>query len=329
MHVRRSILYFNEFIGFKYQSKVRISLSNTKYHPYHVHKNAIEIIAVLEGNVDIFDSTLHRSLSSGDIYIFNAQEGHKLSATMHNIILTLHIDIDYYSEPFPELVDAYFLCDSYSSTEKNSSDLYQLRFLLAKLFFEYSLDCVSDFNIKDSSKNIISLLIEKYSNYYYATNYTGRYEMHRKIEMTSNTNENSRIYRIINYIYDHCKESIYLSDIAQIEFLSTAYLSRYIKNNAGLSFCELLSLARCDEAELLLINTQKSINEITIELGFSNRYHLCKNFKKWFGKTPSEYRKNVRADLNGSTKIINLDFDYQVAIKILNAYLDGYIKSIS
>lgn len=322
-------MYFNEFIGFKYHSKVRAFLSNTKYHPYHLHKNEIEVIAVLEGEVDIFDSTLHRSLSSGDIYIFNAKEGHKLSSDVHNIILTLHIDINYYSEFFPELIDAYFLCDSYASKEKNSSDLNQLRFLLAKLFFEYSSEDVHDLNLKTCAKDIISLLIEKYSNYYYATNYTGRYEMHRKIEMAPYTNENNRTYRIINYIYDYCKEDLHLSDIAEMEFLSTAYLSRFIKNNAGLSFSELLSLARCDEAELLLINTQKSIDEIAMELGFANRYHLCKNFKKWFGNTPSNYRKNVLADLNGFTKIINLDFNYADAIKILNAYLDGYIKSIS
>ncbi|WP_313530442.1 AraC family transcriptional regulator [Anaerotignum sp.] len=322
-------MYFNEFIGFKYQTKVRASLSNTNYHPYHMHKNAIEIIAVLDGEVDIFDSTLHRPLSTGDIYIFNAKEGHKLSSNINNIILTLHIDIDFFSEAFPDLVDAYFLCDSYASKEKDSSDLYQLRFLLSKLFFEYTSDSLNDFNLNACTKDIISLLIEKYSNYYYATNYTGRYEMHRKIEMAPYTNENNRTYRIINYIYDHCREEISLSDIAQMEFLSTAYLSRYIKNNAGLSFSELLSLARCDEAELLLINTQKSIDEIAMELGFANRYHLCKNFKKWFGKTPSNYRKNVLADLSGSTKIINLDFDYGEATKTLNAYLDGYLKSIS
>lgn len=322
-------MYFNEFIGFKYRSKVRAFLSNTKYHPYHLHKNAVEIIAVLEGEVDIYDSTLHRPLSAGDIYIFNAKEGHKLSSDVDNIILTLHIDINHYSETFPELIDAYFLCDSYASGEKNSSDLNQLRFLLAKLFFEYYTEGIRDLNLKACTKDIISLLIEKYSNYFYATSYKGRYEMHRKIEMAPYTNENNRTFRIINYIYDHCKEELYLSDIAQMEFLSTAYLSRYIKENAGLSFSELLSLARCDEAELLLVNTTKSIDEIAMELGFANRYHLSKNFKKWFGNTPSGYRKTVLADINGFTKIINSEFDYEEATKILNAYLDGYIKSIS
>lgn len=51
--------------------------------------------------------------------------------------------------------------------------------------------------------------------------------------------------------------------------------------------------------------------------------YLTNQFKKWFGKTPSQYRKELEDDLaSDSTKFES--FDYEYAVKIINSYLDGY-----
>jgi AraC family transcriptional activator of pobA len=45
------------------------------------------------------------------------------------------------------------------------------------------------------------------------------------------------------------------------------------------------------EAKRLLLNTRRSIKEITYDLGFEEPSHFCNFFKRRSGKTPNEFRK--------------------------------------
>jgi len=49
-----------------------------------------------------------------------------------------------------------------------------------------------------------------------------------------------------------------------------------------------------DKACTLLINEDKTINQIAGMLGFQNQSYFSKFFKKKMGVSPSEYRKGVR-----------------------------------
>lgn len=44
------------------------------------------------------------------------------------------------------------------------------------------------------------------------------------------------------------------------------------------------------KARELLLSTNKSIELIAFESGFSNGHVLNRNFKKWKNKTPTQYR---------------------------------------
>jgi AraC-like DNA-binding protein len=133
-----------------------------------------------------------------------------------------------------------------------------------------------------------------------------------------------RIYKIINYITEHYKEKLTLEELAKIQYLSTSHLSRYIKASSGMTFSELLSITRCEEAERLLSYSNRLVDQIALDVGFCNRKHLSTQFKRWFAKTPTEYRKSVLSDLASDKKINIQPFDYDFAKSIINAYLDGY-----
>ena len=64
-------------------------------------------------------------------------------------------------------------------------------------------------------------------------------------------------------------------------------------------FSDLLSIVRASEAERLLSLTNKTIEQISLDVGFANRAHLFHHFSKWFSKSPSAYRKEVLDDLGG------------------------------
>ncbi len=100
-----------------------------------------------------------------------------------------------------------------------------------------------------------------------------------------------RYHRISKYIYNNYNKNITLKDIANTEFLSTHYLSHEIKYATGLSFTDLLNLTRVEESVKLLLDTDKSLSEISYEIGFSHTRYFNKHFKAYYNCTPLQFRK--------------------------------------
>lgn len=314
---------FREIIGFKLNSKVRASLDNIIYYPIHMHAGVIEIICVLDGVVSISDSALNHKLTSGDVYIFNAKDPHKITTVSEkNIILTVQIDIEYYKKYFKRLDVIYFICDSFINKDQLTGELSYLKFLLSRIYTEYNAIKIKDFNVESLAKELLSFLMEQFQYYTYRKSKENSYDIVRRKEVKAEDPYYNRIYDIIDYIYANFQKKIHLEEIAKQEFLSVFYLSRYIKKACGLSFSELVNIARCEEAERLLGNTDKTIDDIALEIGFSNRKHMNTYFQKWFKQTPSEYRKSLSLQFGGCPIIQYADCNLALAASIIESYLN-------
>ena len=66
---------------------------------------------------------------------------------------------------------------------------------------------------------------------------------------------------------------------------------KYFKNTMGTSFIEYLNEYRLTMASRLLVSSDSSILAIASEVGFDNLSYFNRSFKKRFGQTPREYRK--------------------------------------
>ena len=95
---------------------------------------------------------------------------------------------------------------------------------------------------------------------------------------------------IIKYINEHFQEDIQVGDIAQKFNISHVTLNRQLKQTNNLSMGKYLKLVRLMHARELLLNTNKSIELVAYESGFSITRVLNRNFKSWKYKTPTEYR---------------------------------------
>lgn len=61
----------------------------------------------------------------------------------------------------------------------------------------------------------------------------------------------------------------------------------------GTSYKELLDSTRKELAKQYIANSRYSINEITYLLGFSEPSNFSRAFKRWVGKSPSQYREDI------------------------------------
>lgn len=76
--------------------------------------------------------------------------------------------------------------------------------------------------------------------------------------------------------------------------LSQRSLQRKLRAE-GVSFSELLEDTRRELGRDYVRDTQLSINEISYLLGFTEPGNFSRAFRRWYGKTPSEYRGSARA----------------------------------
>ncbi|MGB4255495.1 MAG: AraC family transcriptional regulator [Rectinema sp.] len=67
----------------------------------------------------------------------------------------------------------------------------------------------------------------------------------------------------------------------------------YCKNQFGETFSSKLQSFRLSKAKELLAQTELSIEEISIQIGYGNSHSFRRAFKRVFGITPAEYREFI------------------------------------
>ncbi|MCI9188055.1 MAG: AraC family transcriptional regulator [Lachnospiraceae bacterium] len=100
--------------------------------------------------------------------------------------------------------------------------------------------------------------------------------------------------QVVTYIEDHYSEKISLDQIAENMYLSPFYISRIFKGETGNTPIRHLINLRLEKArELLEGGYQGSIQEVAALVGYDDAYHFSKLFKKRYGISPSQARKNL------------------------------------
>ncbi len=82
-----------------------------------------------------------------------------------------------------------------------------------------------------------------------------------------------------------------LKELAAQWHISAAYLGKLFKEQTGEFFNDYLLKVRIEEAKRLLLEDKLRIGEIALEVGFSNQSYFNKMFRKIYGISPAEYRR--------------------------------------
>lgn len=97
---------------------------------------------------------------------------------------------------------------------------------------------------------------------------------------------------ILSYISLHYCGEITLKGCADEAGFHPNYLSRYFREQMGITFQEYIKKLRIDRAKWLLQNEKMSITEVLFQSGFRDIKTFNKLFKKECGVTPTEFRKS-------------------------------------
>lgn len=102
----------------------------------------------------------------------------------------------------------------------------------------------------------------------------------------------SKITHIMKSSHGRCTRE----ELEKILHYNGEYLNRIVKKQTGKTILEYGQSIYLEEARQMLADTGKSITAIIEELGFSNRSHFYRLFKKTYGETPQDYRKHLQEE---------------------------------
>ena len=102
---------------------------------------------------------------------------------------------------------------------------------------------------------------------------------------------NMRVHRIHEFLMKNYQNDIDLEEVAEIVHMAPASVCRFFKSSTGLTVFEYLNKIKINYSCQLLLNTDLNIVDISYDCGFNNLSHFNKQFRKFLGKTPSQFRK--------------------------------------
>lgn len=95
--------------------------------------------------------------------------------------------------------------------------------------------------------------------------------------------------KVLRYIEENYVSGS-LSDLSNILHYDVSTLSREIKSKTGKKFIELLQEKRLSQSCFLLKNTDLSIEEVALKIGYDNISFFYRIFKRRYGVSPKIYR---------------------------------------
>ena len=111
------------------------------------------------------------------------------------------------------------------------------------------------------------------------------------MEHREESDDERDIVRIVEYISQHYQEPLSLTTLAGYFHFNAVYLSRYIKSRSGYTFTEILTQIRMYHSARLLKETSLKNGEICERVGMGDERYWGQVFKKTYGVTPNEYRR--------------------------------------
>lgn len=157
----------------------------------------------------------------------------------------------------------------------------------------------NDAEICELAKNIIKTYAEDKSDYRdtvlkgYVTAILGKILSITELRKNNiaNSPKNDTLGEIVAYCNSHFCEKLSLEMLERELHISKYYISHVINEKLGEGFNEYLNSLRINEASRLLVESDKSIKEISSEVGFGTVRSFDRAFLRKKGETAREYRK--------------------------------------
>jgi AraC-like DNA-binding protein len=103
-----------------------------------------------------------------------------------------------------------------------------------------------------------------------------------------------RLKTVVEYMQTNYSRPVRLKDLAALVSVNESYFCRFFKELTAKSPIEYMNQVRVQKAAILLKAGNAKVMDVALDVGFHNLSYFIGVFKRYFGCTPSEYRKRER-----------------------------------
>jgi len=97
----------------------------------------------------------------------------------------------------------------------------------------------------------------------------------------------------MNYTKNNYIEPLNLDKMAEHLGLNKCYFCNLLKKETGKTYSQFLNEIRIEKSKRLLLNTNLSVLEVALSVGYNNQNYYNMAFKRVTGTTPLKYRNRA------------------------------------
>ena len=261
-----------------------------KRRPFNkIVKNAdCRLFYIIDGNGELTIDNKTYKIESGCLGLWKSNTKYCWNFTNQKIFAMAIINFDYTRE--------------FSSKTKQLGLIPESKFNSVKIHSYEDFEDIPILNQPIVLKNmhmfkndILSIIEECEKQLLYSQNAAGTLLNHIiiKIARTANSqisNERLKIEPVLEYIQNNYYDEITNISLGKMINYHPHYINSLMKKYTGTTLHSYLTEYRMTESLKLITNTDLSIEEISLKVGYKNPTHFCSNFKKRYGISPSKYR---------------------------------------
>lgn len=241
----------------------------------HSHQD-IELVYILEGSLTMMVGRSRFEMKKDDVIVISPDKPHSYHASKDVLVGILHMNY-YKLLKYIDIDNSYFRCNSVIDKNKGYQEMQKI---LNKIFYLY-------FDKSREGIYLNSLYFELL--HIMTTNFLYKKEL---TDQAGTPDDEKRLQEIEKYVHLNYQYPISLNDLAEQLYLSTSYLSKYIKKRLGMNFVSYLNHIRLNSAVEDMKQSQKSMTRVAMDNGFPNTTAFVTAFKNEYGMIPSIWQKD-------------------------------------
>ncbi len=273
---------------------VETSVQTCKYAkqiaPPHIH-NAVEFIYILDGEYKVYANDAEYIMSKGDLCLFRSGTVHRtcsLSAGNNCYFVTKIEPSVLLNLASAEHGASYVM--HFMLSDKNTKVLWTSD-ELAGGEIKCAIESILEEHGSDSFGRELALKIYASQLLLSVIRYDAGLGFNTEL-FSSDVSLTKQIYKSIVFIDSNYYRDITAEECARYINMSYSYFSRSFKRITGRSFKEYLNNTRINQAEKLLLSTDKSVTDICFACGYNNVSYFISQYKSVRGKTPHSFRNS-------------------------------------
>ncbi|MBE6871989.1 MAG: helix-turn-helix domain-containing protein [Ruminococcaceae bacterium] len=276
------MLYSNTSYFSRNEQYSKLNMSVNMYERRNDHKFSLhwhdfyELELIVDGTVTHTVNNHEYHLKRGDIHFITQADFHKITITSPTVtIFNLVFLPKALSSNVMDSILSLGFCHT-SLTEKQFNEIYsELQFLLEQ--YNNIAIAPNTLLLNNSLERVLILFL----NTVFPDGYP------KATEKRIRPLQNALIYMRENY-----SRPITLSDVSKAANLETTYFCRYFSSHMNMSFTDYLNKLRCSIASCFLSASDRPIEQIAFDVGYTSASYFSKTFRRFYGISPVAYRRN-------------------------------------